>query len=88
MNLGVPKKGLTLNHNSQNLRGSRASFQLDKDIMSIALNRSYIKRMADSTDTISVDELVDTVGDFISSFLPQINHSKELEEYWVIVALN
>ena len=56
--------------------------------MSIAINRSYIKRMADSTDTISVDELVDTVGDFISSFLPQINHSKELEEYWVIVALN
>ena len=59
MHLNVHKKGLGLNQIQQNKKNSNNKFGLDTDILNIALNRSFIKKMAGSSETLSVDDLVD-----------------------------
>ena len=80
-------KGLTLNHQHQQQyqqqQGQAGRFsrrvEMDKDVLNFALNRSYIKQMADDKHKLTIDELIDTVGDFIATFIPRINLNKELE---------
>lgn len=44
--------------------------------------------MAQNTATLNVEQTVETVGNFMLSFIPKVDIQKELEEYWCIVALN
>jgi hypothetical protein len=44
--------------------------------------------MAQNTAPLSVEQTIDTVGNFVLSFIPKPDIQKELEEYWCIVALN
>lgn len=44
--------------------------------------------MAQNTDTLNVEQTIETVGNFVLNFIPKVDIQKELEEYWCIVALN
>lgn len=44
--------------------------------------------MAQNTATLNVEQTIETVGNFVLSFVPKVDIQKELEEYWCIVALN
>lgn len=66
---------------------SPLELDIERELISLAINRSYTKQMAES-GPLEPEEVLDTVANFALSFIPPPNISKELEEYWCIVVLN
>lgn len=56
----------------------RATLNIDKTLMNEALNRSYTKKLAGS-DKVDVDDVIDNVGSFMLSFIPEEDTQQELE---------
>jgi len=65
----------------------KKDLSMDNDLVNAAINKSYLKKMVGS-DTLKAEEVVNTVANFLLSFLTPANVEKELEEFWCIVALN
>lgn len=45
---------------------------IDENLMNKAINKSYLKQMVGS-NTLSAEEVVNTVSNFVLSFIPQID---------------
>lgn len=69
-----PAPKISLNHQT---KPNKKDLSIDKDLINAAINRSYLKKMVGS-DTLEAEEVVNTVANFVFSFLTPPNIEKEL----------